>query len=257
MDNFLLQAYLNREMDPQTEADFEIELIRNPELAELAFADSALLAGLAELELEPAAATGQLAEIDASQLNATQADAIEADATQKHSNDTQVRHFAAEVRTNPATFASADNTVSAAIAPDRGRARRSRSYKWLPLACAASVSALCAGFVGYALRKPQIYGGAQLVYIDKQRSLSSTIEIPLPKSGPLLLLVPVASTGPCVADIRLSQGSQIQNVQATPDEFGFASVILSGDALKPGPVSISIKCDGLVVGGFDAQVVSR
>jgi hypothetical protein len=44
--NFMLRAYLNRELDADTEAEFEIELLRDPELAELASADTALMVGL-------------------------------------------------------------------------------------------------------------------------------------------------------------------------------------------------------------------
>jgi hypothetical protein len=52
IDNFLMQAYLNRELDAVTEAAFEEELIRRPELALLAEADVALSLGL---QLEQAA----------------------------------------------------------------------------------------------------------------------------------------------------------------------------------------------------------
>jgi anti-sigma factor RsiW len=43
---YLLQAYLNRELSPEAEAEFEIMLLSDPELAALAEADSALQLGL-------------------------------------------------------------------------------------------------------------------------------------------------------------------------------------------------------------------
>jgi hypothetical protein len=53
IDQFLMQAYLNRELDAQTEADFEIELIRRPELAHLMEADVALATGLQMPDARP------------------------------------------------------------------------------------------------------------------------------------------------------------------------------------------------------------
>jgi len=43
----MLQAYLNRELDADTQAEFELELLSDPDLADLAVADTALLVGLA------------------------------------------------------------------------------------------------------------------------------------------------------------------------------------------------------------------
>jgi hypothetical protein len=59
IDEFLMQAYLNRELDAQTEADFEIELIRRPELARLMEADVALAIGLQEPNANVAPANAQ------------------------------------------------------------------------------------------------------------------------------------------------------------------------------------------------------
>ena len=205
---FMLQAYLNRELDSDTEAEFELELLSDPELADLAAADTALLLGL-------------------------------------NAESTSVVTLPTQPVSKP---------VKRATAP------------WLQFAAAASVLMLLAAALGYTYKPgTQIWGGAQLAYIDKQRSIGNSIQIKLPRIGPLVLMVPVASATACLADISITQitsekGSEKQGrtiaAQAQPDNFGYAVVVLANDTLKPGSIGISVACQGTDVGQYNVQVLA-
>jgi hypothetical protein len=191
--NFMLQAYLNRELDADAEAEFEIELLNDPELAELASADTALLLGLS---MPPAV-----------------------------------------MLPNSATIAAPKT-------------------QWFKFAAAASVLMTIAAALGYSLKPaPQILGGAQLAYIDKQRSLGNTIQIKLPESGPIVLMVPVASANACMAEILLTQSNHTISAKSKPDDFGYAVVVLANSALKPGNAMVSVRCQGAEIGQYEVQVV--
>jgi anti-sigma factor RsiW len=187
---YLLNAYLNRELDPDAEAEFEELLIADPALAAYAEADLALSLGLAAAGIK-----------------------------------------------------APDRTMNASKRP------------WLQQAIAASMLAVLAGGAGYSLRAPSIpFGGAQLVYVDKQRSGNETVRIPLPKFGPLLLMVPVASADQCAAEIEFSQGARRQTVSAMPDSYGYATVILPSEQLIPGPLQIAVSCRSERLGLYQAEV---
>jgi len=195
----MLQAYLNRELDAEAEAEFELALLADPDLAEQAAADTALLIGLSFAE--PAAAKSP--------------------------------------------------PLGVAVLP----ARRSRKF-WLAMATAASALMLISASVGYFLKPaPKMLGGAQLAYIDKQRSGGNSIQIKLPKAGPLVLMVPVASADPCLADISISQAGQVIQARAQPDDFGYAVVVVGFNALKPGEAAVDVSCAGKVVGQYVVQVL--
>ncbi len=198
-DEFLMQAYLNREMDAETETAFELEMLRRPELAELAESDTALTIGLRA----------------------------------GHENQLPIKPIAAK-------------------ASSLGKNLFGNSLGW---ATAASILALLAGWAGYAWQRPtQFYGGATLAYVDKQRSLSATPEIQLPAAGPLVLMVPVASSKICLAQIVIRQAANEITAQATPDEFGYAVVVLAGNALTRGTATITVRCDQQVVGDYQISV---
>lgn len=202
MRNFLLSAYLNRELDADTEAEFELELLADPELADAAAGDTGLLLGLSRVE----------------------------------------------TLATPAPEPAIEKMV---VMPPRRKSR-----PWLALAAAASALMLIAGSLGYFFKPaPTIQGGAQLAYIDKQRSQGHGIQIKLPKTGPLVLMVPVASVGPCVADIAISQSGKSIRASATPDDFGYAVVVLAMQALKPGPANVEVACAGKSVGQYSVLVV--
>lgn len=201
--SFMLQAYLNRELDSETEAEFELELLRDPELADLATADTALLVGLTVAGLNGAAAS----------------------------------------------------VVSLPIQPV-GKPVTKTKTPWLRFAAAASILVLLAGALGYTFKPSnQILGGAQLAYIDKQRSVGNSIQIQLPRVGPMVLMVPVASATACLADISVKQSASSISAQAQPDSFGYAVVVLANDALKPGNAVVSVSCQGASVGQYDVLVL--
>jgi len=199
MRTFMLQAYLNRELDAGAEAEFELALLADPDLAEQAAGDTALLIGL-------------------SGANAAAAESPR---------------------------------LGVAISP----VRRPRK-PWLILAAAASALVLISASLGYSLKSaPNMQGGAQLAYIDKQRSASNNIQIKLPKAGPLVLMVPVASANPCFADISISQAGKVIQASAQPDDFGYAVVVVGFDALEPGEAAVDVSCAGKVVGQYAVQVL--
>lgn len=202
--SYLLQAYLNRELDSDTEAEFELELLSDPELADLAAADTALLLGLS----------------DASAL----------------------------VESRP--------ILPVTTLQPLGKPVRRTKTPWLRFAAAASILMLLAGALGYTVKpRTQIFGGAQLAYIDKQRSVGNSIQIKLPQAGPVVLMVPVASATTCVADISITQAAHTITARSLPDSFGYAVVVLANEALKPGNAAVSVSCQGSRVGQYDVQVV--
>jgi hypothetical protein len=191
--NFMLQAYLNRELDADAEAEFEIELLNDPELAELASADTALLLGLS---MPPAAV----------------------------------------------------------MLPNSAKIAAPKT-QWFKFAAAASVLMTIAAALGYSLKPaPQILGGAHLAYIDKQRWLGNAIQIKLPESGPIVLMVPVASANACVAEILLTQSNDTISAKSKPDDFGYAVVVLANEALKPGNAMVSVRCQGAEIGQYEVHV---
>ena len=204
MRTFMLQAYLNRELDADAETEFELALLADPDLAEQAAGDTALLLGLNGV-------------------------------------------VAAELKTPEAKLAH----PVVAVLP----ARRSRR-PWLTMAAAASALMLISASLGYFLKPaPNVLGGAQLAYIDKQRSTGNAIQIKLPKTGPLVLMVPVASANPCMADISISQAGKVIRASAQPDDFGYAVVVLGFNALKPGAAIVDVRCEAKAVGQYVVQVL--
>jgi hypothetical protein len=199
MRTFMLQAYLNRELDSSAEAEFELALLADPDLAEQAAGDTALLIGLSGAE-------------------------------------------AAAATSSPSNVA---------VLPVRRAAK-----PWLMMAAAASALMLISASLGYFLKPaPNVLGGAQLAYIDKQRSVGNGIQIKLPKAGPLVLMVPVASANPCVANISIGQAGQVIQASAQPDDFGYAVVVLGFNALKPGAATVDVRCEGKAVGQYVVQVL--
>jgi hypothetical protein len=208
-DEFLMQAYLNREMDADTETAFELELLRRPDLAQLAESDTALAIGL---------------RTDASEIGSP------------HVARSAIGQTISQANKSPA---SKPNLLGDSI-------------RW---ASAASILALLAGWAGYTWQRPaNVYGGAKLAYVDKQRSLSATPEIQLPTSGPLVLMVPVASSTACTAQIVIRQAANEISAKAAPDEFGYAVLVLSNNALIRGNAAITVRCDQQVVGEYQVSV---
>jgi hypothetical protein len=197
IDDYLMRAYLNRELDAVTEAAFEEELIRRPELALLAEADVALSLGLQLEQAEPI------------------------------------------------------NVVApcASSTPQRGKSQFKPSFL---LAAAAAVVAILSGVVGYRMNaaQSQAFIGAQLAYIDKLRNDETTLPIVLPKDQVLVLMVPVASSETCPAEIEILQDKVNLMTSAKPDEYGFAAVIVPHGKFRPGKVEVRVQCNARQVGLF-------
>lgn len=211
MRAYLLQAYLNRELDQLAEEEFELELLRDPELAELALADTALGLGLKDAQPE----------------------------------------------------ASVDRALSTVVplVATKGvpRPGNSKPPLWF-LATAATLLLGLAGALGYQLNQaPQRVSGATLAYIDKQRAIGDQITITLPKSGPLVLMVPVASAQPCTAEIGLTQNGTTHKASALADDFGYASIVLAPRQLRPGALTVSVRCEGTAqaLGEYPAVVLEQ
>jgi hypothetical protein len=222
--NFVLQAYLNRELSPQAVDEFELELLSDPELADAAEADTALYVGFAGLQ------------------------SAKAQSALAHTADKSALAATADKSALAATVVNfPGNTAHTNYPPTTLRAR------WWPLAAAASMLVLASGWIGLQFRPAtQLYGGAALAYVDKQRAIGNEIVIGLPKSGPLVLMVPVASVTPCTAEIAITQNglNAPLRTQARPDEFGYAVVVLPGNALSPGTAVIDIACAGQPLGQY-------
>ncbi len=226
---YMLQAYLNGELDAETQAEFELEILQDPELADLVAADTALILGLSSTHASVA--------------------------TREISSDNDLAR-------------PASNSESVLNLPSKptNKPIKSRSA-WPHFAAAASILMFIAGAIGYSLKpNPQILGGAQLAYIDKQRSADNAIQITLPEAGPMVLMVPVASATECLADIAITQlpkGAKLENpantifAQAQPDNFGYAVVVLANDALKPGNAMVSVGCHGKELGQYPVAVLDK
>lgn len=209
LEHFLLRAYLDGELNADERDAFELLMLERPDIAELVDADTALSLGLAESAL------------------VRLPDAVAPVATQKQP----------DTNTRPTTDSGSSGGSSAVIAFPR---RPQLPY----LAAAASVLLALGVGTGALLRpSPDPLSAAEVVYVDKTRSLSTIPKIAISPNRALILLVPVASVEPCVADIELRQvGSTTLRAQATPDEFGYASLVLAVGGLKPGRAAVVVRC---------------
>ena len=215
LDNHLLRAYLDGEMDEAAAEAFEILMIERPELAELVDADTALHLGLAKVPAQVSAATP--AQVSA----AMPAQAPVATPAQE-----------------PATPAGAP--VVALPAPS---ARRP-VIAWAPLLAAASI-ALAVGVVAGRVWAPM--PGAlvptTLLSVDRMRSSVNAVPVlRLPAGGQVVLSVPVAADPGCVPRVRIRQGADALEAQVAPDELGFVNLSLAAARLAPGKAEVMVDC---------------
>lgn len=134
---------------------------------------------------------------------------------------------------------------------------RPATSRW-PVALAASLSMLAVGLVmgsRWHAGGPPIEG-VSVAYVDKTRSISTTPRIELHPQRPLVLMVPVASAERCAADIEIrATGGEIKAMKVQPDEFGYASVVVGSDALRPGPATVQVRCAGRDAGAYPVEFV--
>lgn len=115
---------------------------------------------------------------------------------------------------------------------------------WPALAAAASVM-LAVGLGGGLLLRPAppAADGAQLVYVDKTRSISAVPTASVDPQQPVVLMVPVARVDDCAPDFELLQaGREPLAATATPDEFGYASLVLAAGVLQAGRAEVRVRC---------------
>jgi hypothetical protein len=196
LEQHLLRAYLDGDLDADATAAFEILMLERPDLAAAVDADTALRIGLGGGGLQ---------------------------------RDTG----AAPAR-------------SATILPFRARL-------W-PTSMAASLL-LALGFSGAWFTRPaqDPMQGLHMAYVDKTRSISATPVIELPRKEALVLQVPVASADPCQAEFEIAQGPLSLRAHATPDEYGYASVLVRQGALSEGAAEVVVRCAGHELARYPVQ----
>ena len=209
LDNHLLRAYLDGEMDEATAEAFEVLMIERPELAELVDADTALRMGLREAGAQPVAAA-----------------------------------FVA----TPTTASTASPSVGepAATAPPGTTRRPQRTRRRLiPLLAAASL--LLAAGIGLGrlwLPQPADLVSTTLLSVDRMRgSVTDVPKLRLPASGQIVLSVPVAARPGCTPRVRIVQPGATLQTTVTPDEYGFANLSLDATRLALGKTDVAVDCD--------------
>lgn len=207
LDNHLLRAYLDGEMDEAAAEAFEILMIERPELAELVDADTALHLGLAKVPAQVSAAMPAPAPV------ATSAP-------------------------EPAT------PVGAPIVALPAPAARRPALAWAPLLAAASI-ALAVGVVAgrFWAPMPGTLVPTTLLSVDRMRSSVNAVPVlRLPAGGQVVLSVPVAADPGCVPLVRIRQGADALEAQVSPDELGFVNLSLAAARLAPGKAEVMVDC---------------
>jgi len=221
LDNHLLRAYLDGEMDEATAEAFEVLMIERPELAELVDADTALRMGLREAGARPA--------------------------------------IAASVA--PTATASISGASTAAPATDVPAIRAHRSHRprrrLIPLAAAASL--LLAAGVGLGrlwLPQPADLVSTTLLSVDRMRgSVTDVPKLRLPASGQIVLSVPVAAKPGCAPRVRIVQPGTTLQTAVTPDDYGFANLSLDATRLALGKTDIAVDCDATQLAVYQVEFV--
>lgn len=221
LDNYLLRAYLDGEMDEATADAFEVLMIERSELAEQVDADTALRLGLQNAGKQPVAAAPIAAPT-----------ALPAVST----NDTAP-------------------TASLPIGPAR-RPHRPRR-RLIPLLAAASL--LLAAGMGLGrlwLPQPADLVSTTLLSVDRMRgSVTDVPKLRLPASGQIVLSVPVAPRPGCTPRIRIAQPGTALQTAVTPDEYGFANLSLDAARLAPGKTDIAVDCDTTQLALYQVEFV--
>lgn len=219
LDNHLLRAYLDGEMDEAAAEAFEILMIERPELAELVDADTALQLGLAAEAAQAGPAATQPAPGAAGASPAQAADSADAVSS-------GVPATATPLPPNPHA---------------RSGARRSRV---LPLLAAASLLVVVGMGLGRLLPEAgPALRPATLVSVDRLRSLAQTQKLVVPATGLLVLSVPVAAAEGCAARVQIRQATALLDAPATADAYGFANLALDAAQLQNGKAEVVVLCD--------------
>ncbi|WP_313913549.1 hypothetical protein [Tahibacter sp.] len=222
LDNHLLRAYLDGEMDEATAEAFEVLMIERPELAEQVDADTALRLGLQEAGALPVAAAS------------------------------------VALPTTAATAARTGDVGPTAIVPPGPVRRPQRPRRRLiPLLAAASL--LLAAGVGLGrlwLPRPADLVSTTLLSVDRMRgSVTDVPKLRLPASGQIVLSVPVAARPGCTPRVRIVQPGATLQATVTPDEYGFANLSLDAKRLALGKTEVAVQCDGTDLALYNVEFV--
>lgn len=114
--------------------------------------------------------------------------------------------------------------------------------RWL--AAAGVVLAFGMGIGHWLPHAPDPMAPATLVYVDKMRSsVTTTPRLRLPSRGAAVLMVPVASADACASNrVRIVQDSLDQSAAVTPDEFGYANLVVDASRLRDGQAEVHVLC---------------
>ncbi len=221
LDNHLLRAYLDGEMDEATAEAFEVLMIERPELAEQVDADTALRMGLREAGAQPVVAASVAPPVVAS-------------------------------------IPAASVTTPTADAPTMTTHRSHQPRRRLiPLAAAASL--LLAAGVGLGrlwLPQPADLVSTTLLSVDRMRSSVTAVpKLRLPASGQIVLSVPVAAKPGCAPRVRIVQPGTTLQTAVTPDEYGFANLSLDAKRLAVGTTDIAVDCDATQLALYQVEFV--
>lgn len=222
LDNHLLRAYLDGEMDEATAEAFEVLMIERPELAEQVDADTALRLGLQE--------AGSLAVTAASVAPPT---------------------------TVSTAARTSDAAPAATVPPAPVRRPQRPRRRLIPLLAAASL--LLAAGVGLGrlwLPQPADLVSTTLLSVDRMRgSVTDVPKLRLPASGQIVLSVPVAARPGCTPRVRIAQPGATLQATVTPDEYGFANLSLDAKRLALGKTEVAVQCDGTELALYHVEFV--
>jgi anti-sigma factor RsiW len=211
LDHYVLQAYLDGELDAAAAEAFEFLLLERPDLAEWVDADTALRMGLAQ-DMDKAVPQ-----------NAVAASAPSDTASLVESNSEKIIQFPKKPRSIVLSLAVA---ASLLIGVGLGNRLATRS----PLAGGATLVS---------------------VDMQRSSAAALAPEFHLPPQGNVVLMVPVATLKPCAALIEIrQQGREVLAVQAQSDDSGSAYVVLANAALSAGQAKVVVRCADKYVGEY-------
>jgi len=220
LDNHLLRAYLDGEMDEATAEAFEVLMIERPQLAELVDADTALQMGLKEALATPTAVS-------------------------------------VAMPTTASTASASADAPAATAPPEPARQPHRPRRRLIPLLAAASL--LLAAGVGLGrlwLPQPPDLVSTTLLSVDRMRgSVTDVPKLRLPTSGQIVLSVPVAARPGCAPRVRIVQPGATLQTTVTPDEYGFANLSLDATRLALGKTDIVVDCDTTQLALYQVEFV--
>jgi hypothetical protein len=223
LDQVLLRAYLNQELDDAGNQAFELLLLDRPDLAEAVNADTCLSLGLG-LGLGLAA------------LPAAQSQFEREAAPAPSSQSALAEHPASTTRTG------ASKRASTWV---RTWGRTVRRYA-APVAASLLIGLLLPKW----LSPKQPAEGASVLYVDKMRSAGSASTLSLPAAGRLVLMLPIANPQ-CRTELELVQANQRLRAEVHPDEFGYAALLVDAQRLTSGAASVTVYCEQQLAGRYE------